>query len=152
MASIPRIDQNKIADVSEDRLSHPYTCEYYKSSLGPVPYSRYEGKWLQFFGLVADHIVKQIRPRKVLDAGCAKGFLVEALRDRGVEAYGIDLSEYAIGEVRRDIMSGLTLSCALKSSNIFRKRSLRESLRTSVEAQTISCSPRLPMTLPNPRM
>ena len=103
MASIPRIDQNKIADVSEDRLSHPYTCEYYKSSLGPVPYSRYEGKWLQFFGLVADHIVKQIRPRKVLDAGCAKGFLVEALRDRGVEAYGIDLSEYAISEVRRDI-------------------------------------------------
>ncbi|ULA69824.1 MAG: hypothetical protein LZF62_480017 [Nitrospira sp.] len=103
MASIPRVDQNKIADVSMARLSHPYTCEYYKSSLGPVPYSRYEGKWLQFFGLVADHIVKEIRPRKVLDAGCAKGFLVESLRDRGVEAYGIDLSEYAISEVRLDI-------------------------------------------------
>jgi hypothetical protein len=28
---------------------------------------------------------------------------VEALRDRGVEAYGIDISNYAIGEVRRDI-------------------------------------------------
>ncbi|MCS6297700.1 MAG: methyltransferase domain-containing protein [Nitrospira sp.] len=103
MASIPRVDQNKTAGVSIARLSHPYTCEYYKSSLGPVPYSRYEGKWLQFFGLVADHIVKEIRPRKVLDAGCAKGFLVEALRDRGVEAYGIDLSEYAISEVRGDI-------------------------------------------------
>ena len=88
---------------SADHLPHPYNSEYYKSCLGPVPYSRYEGKWLQFFGLVADHIVKQIGPKKVLDAGCAKGFLVEALRDRGVEAYGIDLSEYAISQVRRDI-------------------------------------------------
>jgi GT2 family glycosyltransferase/predicted nucleic acid-binding Zn-ribbon protein len=39
----------------------------------------------------------------VLDVGCAKGFLVEALRDRGVEAFGIDISEYAIGEVRPDL-------------------------------------------------
>lgn len=86
-----------------DHLTHPYNREYYQSCLGPVPYSRYEGKWLQFFGLVADHIVKHIGPKKVLDAGCAKGFLVEALRDRGVEAYGIDLSEYAVSQVRRDI-------------------------------------------------
>ncbi len=39
----------------------------------------------------------------MLDVGCAKGFLVECLRDRGVEAYGFDISEYAIGEVRPDI-------------------------------------------------
>jgi GT2 family glycosyltransferase len=31
------------------------------------------------------------------------GLLVEALRDRGVEAYGIDLSQYAISKVRPDI-------------------------------------------------
>ena len=46
-----------------------------------------------------------IAPRTVLDVGCAKGFLVEALRDRGVEAFGLDVSEYAIGEVRPDIRS-----------------------------------------------
>ncbi len=103
MDSMPRIDQNVVIRDSANHLPHPYNREYYASCLGPVPYSRYEGKWLQFFGLVADHIVKQIGPKKVLDAGCAKGFLVEALRDRGVEAYGIDLSEYAISEVRRDI-------------------------------------------------
>ncbi len=103
MDSTPRIDQSKSICVSADHLPHPYNREYYESCLGPVPYSRYEGKWLQFFGLVADHIVSHIRPRKVLDAGCAKGFLVEALRDRGIEAYGIDLSEYAISEARRDI-------------------------------------------------
>lgn len=31
------------------------------------------------------------------------GFLVEALRDRGVEAYGIDISDYAISEVHESI-------------------------------------------------
>jgi hypothetical protein len=32
----------------------------------------------------------------VFDIGCAKGFLVKALRNLGVEAYGIDVSDYAI--------------------------------------------------------
>jgi hypothetical protein len=31
------------------------------------------------------------------------GFLVEALRDRGIEAEGVDISEYAIGQVRADV-------------------------------------------------
>lgn len=103
MNSPSRIHQTETSSVGRERLTHPYNRAYYESCLGPVPYNRYEGKWLQFFGLVADHIVKQIGPRRVLDAGCAKGFLVEALRDRGVDAYGIDLSEYAISEARRDI-------------------------------------------------
>ena len=58
---------------------------------------------MEFFGTIADQVVAEIKPRRVLDVGCAKGFLVEALRDRGVEAFGIDVSEYAIGEVRPDI-------------------------------------------------
>lgn len=103
MDSTTRVDQRVAFRHSTEHLPHPYNREYYESCLGPVPYSRYEGKWLQFFGLVADHIVRQIGPKRVLDAGCAKGFLVEALRDRGVEAYGIDLSDFAISEARRDI-------------------------------------------------
>src|SRR5205085_1310369 len=76
---------------------------YYQTSLGPFPYERACTHWLTFFGGIAERIVKEIRPRRVLDVGCAKGFLVEALRDRGVEAFGFDVSEYAIGEVRPDI-------------------------------------------------
>ena len=56
-----------------------------------------------FMAHVADAIVEQLHPKTVLDAGCAMGFLVEALRDRGVEAYGFDISEYAISRVREDI-------------------------------------------------
>ena len=61
------------------------------------------GIWQRTFENIADRIVKEINPRSVLDVGCAKGFLVEALRDRGVEAYGVDISDYAISQVREDL-------------------------------------------------
>ena len=54
--------------------------------------------WIVFFGGVADAIVTQLSPTTVLDAGCAKGFLVAALRERGVDALGFDLSEMAIAD------------------------------------------------------
>lgn len=46
----------------------------------------------------------------VLDAGCAYGHLVAELRKRGVEAYGLDISAFAVGqaapEVREFLMVG----------------------------------------------
>jgi SAM-dependent methyltransferase len=39
----------------------------------------------------------------VLDVGCAKGFLVAALRRRGIEAYGLDISAYAISEAAPEV-------------------------------------------------
>src|SRR5260370_9000135 len=72
--------------------------EYYYRNCCGQPYERSE-TWLRFFGLIADRIVADVNPRTVLDAGCAIGLLVEALRERGVDARGIDLSSYAIGAV-----------------------------------------------------
>lgn len=40
---------------------------------------------------------------KVLEIGCAKGYVVEALRDEGIDAWGIDVSDYAISCAREDI-------------------------------------------------
>lgn len=60
-------------------------------------------EWFRFFGEIAERIVSDIHPESVLDAGCAWGFLVEALRERGVEAYGIDISPFAIEKVHPDI-------------------------------------------------
>lgn len=71
---------------------------YYFEHCCGKPYRRDE-HWLTFFGAIADKIVERIRPRKVLDAGCAIGVLVEALRTRGVDAEGIDVSSYAIANV-----------------------------------------------------
>jgi hypothetical protein len=72
--------------------------EYYYRHCCGQPYERNE-TWLRFFGLVADRIVADISPRQVLDAGCAMGLLVETLRDRGVDARGVDLSSFAIASV-----------------------------------------------------
>jgi GT2 family glycosyltransferase len=78
-----------------------YDAWYFRHCCGR-PYER-SPEWLEFFGRIADRIVTDIGPRTVMDVGCAMGFLVEALRDRGVEAFGIDISEYALQHVREDI-------------------------------------------------
>jgi len=75
---------------------------YYFANCCGRPYARDE-EWFRFFGNIADSIIRDIQPRSVLDAGCAWGFLVEKLRERDVEAFGIDISPYAIDHVHPDI-------------------------------------------------
>ena len=67
-----------------------------------MPYTRSD-EWLRIFGNIAERIARDINPRSALDAGCALGFLVECLRDRSIEAFGVDVSEYAIQRVREDM-------------------------------------------------
>jgi SAM-dependent methyltransferase len=80
-----------------------YGADYYLNYWGGGgPYERNE-RWLKFFGDVADGIVRDLHPSSVLDAGCAMGFLVESLQKRGVEAWGVDISDYAISQVDESI-------------------------------------------------
>jgi 2-polyprenyl-3-methyl-5-hydroxy-6-metoxy-1,4-benzoquinol methylase len=44
----------------------------------------------------AEFIIEKFHPKTVLDVGCAYGELVKGLVDMGVDAYGVDGSEYAI--------------------------------------------------------
>jgi glycosyltransferase involved in cell wall biosynthesis len=81
--------------------SKSYDAYYFAHGCGR-PYQRDE-EWLRFFASIAERIGRDINPGTVLDAGCAMGFLVEALRDLGVDAEGLDISEYAIERVRADI-------------------------------------------------
>jgi SAM-dependent methyltransferase len=78
-----------------------YGAFYYRHDCG-IPYERNE-HWLGFFAEVADGIVRTLHPSHVLDAGCAMGFLVEALVERAVDAHGIDVSEYAISHVDESV-------------------------------------------------
>ena len=80
-----------------------YDAEYYHSHCGSRPYEKGDAHWEQFFGGVADNLVRCFSPKTVFDAGCAVGFLVEALWDRGVEAHGRDVSSFAIEQVRPDV-------------------------------------------------
>jgi SAM-dependent methyltransferase len=87
--------------LKSDEISDAFDECYYAVGCGR-PYKR-DQEWLSFFDGIASRIVRDIAPESVLDVGCAMGFLVEALRDRGVDARGMDISEYAIGKVREDI-------------------------------------------------
>ena len=86
---------------STDDVGHLYDTYYFRYCCGRA-YER-TPEWLDFFGKIADEIVKRINPKMVLDVGCAMGFLVEGFRDRGLEAFGIDISEYALEKVRDDL-------------------------------------------------
>jgi SAM-dependent methyltransferase len=87
----------------DQEYSKAFDAYYYAHDCGS-PYERNE-QWLNFFGGIAERIVRDINPKTVLDAGCAMGFLVEGLRARGVEAWGVDVSDYAIGQVHESVRS-----------------------------------------------
>jgi SAM-dependent methyltransferase len=89
----------------DEALSAPevYGERYYACHCGPVPYDRSQLVWGEFFGSIADELLRTFRPRRVFDAGCAHGFLVEAFWDRGVAANGRDISKFAISNTRMDI-------------------------------------------------
>src|ERR1039457_1971165 len=89
-------------DLLDSRRGILFDAAYYLTGCGDTPYARTD-ELLRFFGGVADEIVRSLRPSRVFDAGCAFGMLVESLRDRGVEAWGVDISAYAIANVRPDM-------------------------------------------------
>ncbi len=78
-----------------------YGAYYYDRLIGDYEVSgryEYEGVWKEFFRVMAHHIVTRFQPHTTLDAGCAKGFLIRALREHKVDAFGVDASEYAISQ------------------------------------------------------
>jgi glycosyltransferase involved in cell wall biosynthesis/SAM-dependent methyltransferase len=75
-----------------------YDADYFEHGIKSNWQSGYS--WTHFGGLfraVADFLTQTFpEARSFLDAGCAKGFLVRALRERGTEAIGFDHSAWAI--------------------------------------------------------
>ena len=102
-----------IGNHSNGDTAELYDREYFENHYDP-PYKRTEERWLNFFNHIADELVRSLKPRTALDVGCAIGFLVEALRRRGVQAYGIDLSEYAIHQVPEDLKGFCTVKSVLE--------------------------------------
>lgn len=90
-------NESDLHDVGPVVDGRTYDACYYERYAGR-PYRR-SAEWLTFFAGIADRIAADIRPRRVLDAGCALGLLVETLRAKGVDAFGIDFSAFAIEHV-----------------------------------------------------
>jgi SAM-dependent methyltransferase len=88
---------------NEGFVATDYGAGYYGHyAAAGVSYER-NPLWLEFFGTVADRLIQDFHPKTTLDAGCAIGLLVEALRARGVEAEGVDFSEFAIETAPDDV-------------------------------------------------
>jgi SAM-dependent methyltransferase len=59
---------------------------------------RYDGRWVAVAQRIVEHF--KLKPGdRVLDIGCAKGFLIHDLAAvlPGIEIYGLDISSYALG-------------------------------------------------------
>lgn len=87
-----------------------YSKEYYSNYCG-MEYGD-EEQWSPLFQRFADHIVQDFAPKNVLDIGCAFGYMVKYLRERGVEAWGIDTSTYAISQADDKIQPYLRVASA----------------------------------------
>jgi len=61
--------------------------------------------WISF--PIANAIKKMYPDKSVLDYGAGKGFLIHALRLLEVEAYGYDISEYALSHCKTDVVEFL---------------------------------------------
>lgn len=96
------------------RIARGYGREYFD---GPREQGyggyRYDGRWLA----IAEDMVAHwdLKPGdRVLDIGCAKGFLVKDLMIAcpGLEAFGLDISEYALMNAEPEVIGRLHLGSA----------------------------------------
>jgi cyclopropane fatty-acyl-phospholipid synthase-like methyltransferase len=76
---------------------------------------RYDGRWIPIAEDIVTHF--NLKPGdRVLDVGCAKGFLVKDLMKvcPGLEAFGLDISEYALMHCEPEVVGRLHLGSADK--------------------------------------
>ena len=74
---------------------------------------RYDGRWIPIARDIVEHF--QLKPGdRVLDVGCAKGFLVKDLLGvcPGLQVYGLDISNYALRHCELEAIGRLVLGTA----------------------------------------
>ena len=97
--------KNKYLITSAD---NDYDEEYYERGLlsGKSLYSNY--RWMPELTIRSAYFMAKDLPieegAKILDFGCAKGYFVRALRFLNFEAYGVDISDYAISKAEKDVI------------------------------------------------
>lgn len=100
--------------MSQGTRSEDYSSTYYNEAHlgGEGDYGWDSDHWRGFFRMVAERIIGAVAPTTVLDVGCAKGMLVQALREKGVAAEGFDLSDHAIDSAHPDARPHLRVASA----------------------------------------
>lgn len=65
-----------------------YDSDYYEKTV--------EGPAARSAGRIADSILSDFKPANLIDVGCGTGVLLEALRERGCEVFGLEYAEAAL--------------------------------------------------------
>jgi len=119
LRAIPRTKRNiqarqEAKDPEVVRISKQYGEMYFD---GPRLYGyggyRYDGRWAPVAKDIIAHF--DLKPgQRVLDVGCAKGFLVNDLLGAlpGLEVFGLDLSDYALMHCHPNTVGRLHLGSA----------------------------------------
>lgn len=80
-----------------------YDKDYFENGV-KTEKSGYGGyHWNDGIAVLAQALVTNLPHKTALDLGCAKGYVVKALRDLGIEAFGIDISTYAIDQAPAEV-------------------------------------------------
>ncbi len=100
----------------EGALAAQYSAEYYTGKQGAYyGYEEDRNILAANFAGKLDLIERHRRPGKLLDVGCALGFFVHTAIERGWEAIGVDVSEfatrYARERLRLPVRTGSLLEC-----------------------------------------
>ena len=118
LAALPKGKRNLTARSTKTdehvRISREHGQAYFD---GPREYGyggyRYDGRWIPVARDMIAHF--GLKPGdRVLDVGCAKGFLVKdlMLACPGLEAFGIDVSRYALDHCEPEVVGRLHLGSA----------------------------------------
>ncbi len=118
LESYPRakrpIAANRAADVSQQAVARRFGREYFDGdrTQGYGGY-RYDGRWVPIATRLAAHYGLRAGHR-VLDIGCAKGFLLHDLKQAapGIEVVGVDVSSYALEHAMEDVRGALVRGSA----------------------------------------
>ena len=108
------LERSSLVTPEKQEIGRRFGSEYFDgdSSTGYGGYC-YDGRWVRIAERLRDHY-KLSSGSRILDVGCAKGFLVKDLTTvvSGCEPFGIDLSEYAIQEAPGQARARLAVSSA----------------------------------------
>jgi ubiquinone/menaquinone biosynthesis C-methylase UbiE len=123
---VETVNETKNAFPEMKDLSQIYDKDYFENGISTKKSNYTDYSWARlgsYFQKTAKHIVDKFAPSSSLDVGCAKGFLVKALYELKVDAYGIDPSGYALSEAHPDIVDrlaqGISQSLAPYVENTF---------------------------------
>jgi ubiquinone/menaquinone biosynthesis C-methylase UbiE len=114
LARLPKtqrnIEKRKAAQTQQNIATAREYGQQYFDGAREVGYGgyRYDGRWIP----IAEDIVRHFNLKpgdRVLDVGCAKGFLVKDLMKvcPGLEAFGLDISEYALAHCEPEVVGRL---------------------------------------------